>query len=175
MQILLSGQMATGFRYLFCRFKDVEKRKRRDNASLLLVMASPHTVLPGCLIPAFWAPFCRLHSQDRLKPNDKWYMDEVIIAIGGRKFWLRRAIHQGFQVLRRRAGQPCVVVTGKPGSDVKPIQTIAPEMHTATPENARRSWGGTSAWSGSRLICSPRTKCIHTRTTRQYQPEKDAR
>lgn len=54
-------------------------------------------------------------------------------------------------MLRRKAGQPCVVMTDKPGSDVKAIQTTAPEMHTATTENARRTWGGTSAWSGSMI------------------------
>ncbi|BCH67282.1 hypothetical protein RvVAT039_pl01150 (plasmid) [Agrobacterium vitis] len=29
---------------------------------------------------------------DRPKPNDKWHMDEAIITISGKKYWLWRAI-----------------------------------------------------------------------------------
>jgi putative transposase len=31
--------------------------------------------------------------------GDKWYLDEVVISIGGKKHWLWRAVHQGSFVL----------------------------------------------------------------------------
>ncbi|WP_312620214.1 IS6 family transposase, partial [Agrobacterium pusense] len=79
-------------------------------------------------------------------PNDKWHMDEAVIVIGGKKFWLWRAIdadgdvldilvqqrrntkaaRRFFSRLVRQFGEPRVVVTDKLGSYVKPIQAIAP-------------------------------------------------
>src|SRR3546814_12605456 len=73
-------------------------------------------------------------------------MDEVVITIGGKKFWPWRAIDTDgdvldilvqarrntkaakrfFSRLVRQFGQPRVVVTDTLGSYVKPIQTIAP-------------------------------------------------
>lgn len=91
--------MATGFRYLFCGCKDMEKRKRRDNASLLLVMLRLTRYCQVVWSWRFGRHFAGCIRRDRLKPNDKWYMDEVIIAIGGRKFWLGRAIDTDADVL----------------------------------------------------------------------------
>jgi putative transposase len=74
-------------------------------------------------------------------------MDEAVITIGGRKFWLWRAIDANgdvldilvqacrnsraarrfFSRLVRQFGQPRVVVTDKLGSYVVPIQAIAPD------------------------------------------------
>jgi len=37
--------------------------------------------------------------KERSRPNDKWHIDEVVITIGGRKFWLWRAIDADGDVL----------------------------------------------------------------------------
>ncbi len=97
-------------------------------------------------INRFGRHFAHCIRKDRPGPNDKWHMDEVVITIGGRKFWLWRAIdadgdvldilvqarrntkaaRRFFSRLIRQFGQPRVVVTDKLGSYVKPIQSIAP-------------------------------------------------
>ena len=91
--------------------------------------------------------FATCIRRDRPKPNDKWHMDEAVIAVGGRKFWLWRAIDADgdvldilvqrrrntkaakrfFSGLVRQFGEPRVVVTDKLGSYVKLIQTLAPD------------------------------------------------
>jgi putative transposase len=98
-------------------------------------------------INRFGRHFATCIRRDRPKPNDKWHMDEVVIAIGGEKFWLWRAIDADGDVLdilvqqRRNTkaakrffsrlvkefGSPRVVVTDKLGSYVKPIEAIAPD------------------------------------------------
>ena len=85
--------------------------------------------------------------KERSRPNDKWHIDEVVITIGGRKFWLWRAIDADgdvldimvqarrntkaakrfFSRLVRQLCQPRVVVTDKPRSFIKPIQNLAPD------------------------------------------------
>ncbi len=90
--------------------------------------------------------FAHCIRKERPRPNDKWHIDEVVITIGGSKFWLWRAIDAYgdvfdilvqarrntkaakffFSRLVRQFGQPRVVVTDKLGSYVKPIQAIAP-------------------------------------------------
>ncbi len=97
-------------------------------------------------INRFGRHFATCIRRDRTKPNDKWHMDEVVITIGGQKFWLWRAIDADgdvldilvqprrntkaakrfFSRLVRQFGSPRVVVTDKLGSYTKPIQTIAP-------------------------------------------------
>lgn len=116
-------------------------------------------------INRFGRHFADCIRRDRPKPNDKWHMDEVVIVIGGKKFWLWRAIDADGDVLDilvqlrrntkaakcffarlvREFGQPGVVVTDKLGSYVKPIQTIAPNADHRAPkglnnriENAHR-------------------------------------
>jgi len=43
---------------------------------------------------------CRFHpGGDRPAPSDKWHLDEVVIPIRGRKFWLWRAIDSNGDVL----------------------------------------------------------------------------
>ena len=98
-------------------------------------------------INRFGRHFATCIRRDRPKPNDKWHMDEALIAIGGQKFWLWRAIDADgdvldilvqrrrntkaakrfFSRLVRQFGEPRVVVTDKLGSYVKPIQTLAPD------------------------------------------------
>ena len=97
-------------------------------------------------INRFGRHFANCIRKERPKPNDKWHMDEVVITIVGKKFWLWRATdadgnaldilvqarrntkaaRRFFSRLMRQFGQPRVVVTDKLGSYVKPIQTIAP-------------------------------------------------
>jgi putative transposase len=97
-------------------------------------------------INRFGRHFADCIRKGRPQPKDKWHMDEVVITIAGRKFWLWRAIdadgdvldilvqarrntkaaRRFFSRLIRQFGQPRVVVTDKLGSYVKQIQTIAP-------------------------------------------------
>ncbi|TYB84346.1 IS6 family transposase [Oceaniovalibus sp. ACAM 378] len=83
--------------------------------------------------------------RDRPRPNDKWHLDEVVIAIRGLKHWLWRAIDADgdvrgysranapecksskrfFQRLAARFGEPRVVITDKLRSYIKPIKTLA--------------------------------------------------
>ncbi len=98
-------------------------------------------------INRFGRHFSTCIRRDRQKPNDKWHMDEAVIVIGGKKFWLWRAIdadgdvldilvqprrntkaaRRFFSRLVRQFGAPRVVVTDKLGSYFKPIQAIAPD------------------------------------------------
>ena len=84
---------------------------------------------------------------DRLRPNDKWHMDEVVITINGVKHWLWRAVEANGDTLdihmqtRRNAkaakrllavliaqfGQPRVIITDKLRSYIKPIARQAPK------------------------------------------------
>ncbi len=94
----------------------------------------------------FGRHFADCIRRDRPRPNDKWYLDEVVITIRGKKHWLWRAIDASGDVLdilvqtRRNAkaakrffkslvaefGAPRVVITDKLRSYVKPIKTLAP-------------------------------------------------
>ena len=98
-------------------------------------------------INRFGRHFATCIRRDRPKPNDKWHMDEVVITIGGKKFWRWPAIDADGDVLNilvqqrrntkaakrffvrlvKQFGSPRVVVTDKLGSYVKPIQAIAPD------------------------------------------------
>jgi putative transposase len=81
----------------------------------------------------FGSHFASCIRRDRPKPNDRWHMDEVVISIRGKKYWLWRAIDANGDVLdilvqtRRNAkaakrffkrlvaqfGEPRVVITDK--------------------------------------------------------------
>jgi putative transposase len=43
-------------------------------------------------VTKFGQQYARSIRRDRLKPNDKWHLDEVVIAIKGRTHWLWRAV-----------------------------------------------------------------------------------
>ena len=95
----------------------------------------------------FGVHFASCIRRDRPTPKDKWHMDEVVITIGAKKFWLWRAIDADDEVLDilvqprrneqaarrffsrlvKQYGEPRVVVTDKLGSYVKPIETLAPD------------------------------------------------
>ena len=98
-------------------------------------------------INRFGRHFADCIRRGRPKPNDKWHIDEAVIPIGGKKFWLWRAIDADGDVLdilvqaRRNTkaakrffsrlvtqfGKPRVVVTDKLRSYTKPIQNLAPD------------------------------------------------
>lgn len=98
-------------------------------------------------INRFGRHFADCIRRDRPKPIDKWHIDEVVIAIGGQKFWLWRAIdadgdvldilvqarrntktaRRFFSRLVKQFGEPRVVVTDKLRSYTKPIQNLAPD------------------------------------------------
>lgn len=85
-------------------------------------------------------------KRDRPDACGKWHLDEVVIAIRGKKHWLWRAIDADGDVLdilvqpRRNAraarrflkglvgrfGAPRVIITDKLRSHVKPIRELAP-------------------------------------------------
>lgn len=87
--------------------------------------------------------------RDRPWPNDKWYLDEVVITIRGKKHWLWRAIDANgdfldilvqtrqnakaakwfFKRLVAKFGEPRVVITDKLRSYIKPIKTLAPNAN----------------------------------------------
>lgn len=94
----------------------------------------------------FGAHFAACIRHDRPRPNDKWHLDEVVIAIGGVKHWLWRAVDADGDTLdilvqmRRNAkaakrflkrliaqfGHPRVAITDKLRSYTKPIAQLAP-------------------------------------------------
>jgi putative transposase len=95
----------------------------------------------------FGPHFANCVRRDRPRPNDKWYLDEVVISIRVKKHWLWRAIDADGDVLdilvqtRRNAkaakrflkrliiqfGEPRVVITDKLRSYFKPIKTLVPD------------------------------------------------
>jgi putative transposase len=95
----------------------------------------------------FGGHFANCIRRDRPRPNDKWHLDEVVIAIRRKKLWLWRAIDADGNVLdilvqtRRNAkaakrffkglvarfGEPRVAITDKLRSYIKPIKTLTPD------------------------------------------------
>ena len=94
----------------------------------------------------FGCHFANYIKRDGPPAADKWHLDEVVIPIDGRKYWLWRAVDANGNVLdflvqpqrnakaaRRflkrliaRFGEPWVVVTDKLRSYFKPIRELAP-------------------------------------------------
>jgi putative transposase len=86
--------------------------------------------------------------RDRPTPSDKWHLDEVVISIRGRKFWLWRAIDSNGDVLdilvqsRRNTraakcffrklfkpyGRPRVMITDKLSSYNAALKSLAPSI-----------------------------------------------
>ena len=84
-------------------------------------------------VARFGVQFARKVRRDRPEPADKWYLDEVVVAIKGKKHWLWRAVDANGDVLdiliqsrRNKAaamrffrklfktwGQPRVIITDK--------------------------------------------------------------
>ena len=97
-------------------------------------------------INRFGRHFAGCIKWDRLKPNNKWHLDEVVITIRRKKHWLwcaidadgdvldilvqtrrnGKAAKRFFQRLVARFGEPRVVITYKLRSYIKPIKTLVP-------------------------------------------------
>ncbi|MGB7271068.1 MAG: IS6 family transposase [Albidovulum sp.] len=93
----------------------------------------------------FGSHFANCVKRERPAANDKWHLDEVVIPINGRKFWLWRAVdangdvldilvqkHRNAKAAKRflrrligRFGDPRVVITDKLRSYIKPIRDLA--------------------------------------------------
>ncbi|WP_343211894.1 IS6 family transposase (plasmid) [Aliisedimentitalea scapharcae] len=94
----------------------------------------------------FGGHFADCVRRDRPAAADKWHLDEVVVPIGGVKYWLWRAVDANGDVLdilvqpRRNAkaarrfmkrlmarfGDPRVVITDKLRSYIKPIRDLTP-------------------------------------------------
>ncbi|GAW37295.1 transposase IS66 family protein [Roseovarius sp. A-2] len=108
------------------------------------VMVSRETIRKW--VNRFGRHFADCIKRDRPAAIDKWHLDEVIIPINGRKYWLWRAVDANGDVLdilvqpRRNAkaarrflarlidrfGEPRAVITDKLRSYFKPIRDLAP-------------------------------------------------
>ncbi|MEM6889626.1 MAG: IS6 family transposase [Pseudomonadota bacterium] len=97
----------------------------------------------------FGRHFANCIRRDRPAAADKWHLDEVVIPINGRKFWLWRAVDAngntlGIFVQTRRSakaarrflkrlmsqfGEPLVMITDKLRSYFKSIRDLAPGAH----------------------------------------------
>jgi putative transposase len=86
--------------------------------------------------------------RDRPEPSDKWHLDEVVIPIRGRKFWLWRGIDSNCDVINilvqsrrntraakrffrkpfKQYGRPRVVITDKLGSYSATLKSLAPSI-----------------------------------------------
>ncbi|MCE5975216.1 IS6 family transposase [Sinirhodobacter sp. WL0062] len=93
----------------------------------------------------FGSHFAKRVKRDRPAANDKWHLDEVVIPVNGRNFWLWRAVGANGDVLdillqkQRNAkaakrfmqrlidrfGAPRVVITDKLRSYIKSIRNLA--------------------------------------------------
>jgi len=88
--------------------------------------------------------FARCIKRERPAASNKWHLNEVVVPINGAKQWLWRAVDANGDVLDilvqphrnakrfltrliARFGKPCVVVTDKLRSYIKPIRALAPE------------------------------------------------
>lgn len=94
----------------------------------------------------FGSHFASCIKGHRLRPNDKWPLDEVVIAIAGERFWLWRALdadgdtldilvqrHRNAKAAKRfllrligAYGAPRVVISDKLRSYIKPVIRLAP-------------------------------------------------
>ena len=100
----------------------------------------------------FGRQYAKVIRRDRPAPSDKWHLDEVVITIRGKKYWLLRAVDSKgdvldilvqsrrntkaadrfFRKLFKQYGQPRVLVTDKLGSIGQPsenwhlVSTIVP-------------------------------------------------
>jgi len=112
--------------------------------------------------------------RDRPAPSDKWHLDEVVIPIRGRKFWLWRAIESNgdvldilvqsrrntraakrfFRKLFKQYGQPRVVITDKLSSYSAALKSLAPSI------DHRRHKGLNNRSEGSHLPTRRREKIM---------------
>ncbi|QFT29563.1 Transposase IS66 family protein [Labrenzia sp. THAF82] len=97
----------------------------------------------------FGRHFARCIRRDRPKPNNKWHLDEMVIVIGGVKYWLWRAIDGDGDVLdilvqphrntkaAKRFFSGLVTQFGEPRVVVTPSRDIACAMHCRAMDKLR--------------------------------------
>lgn len=102
--------------------------------------------------------YAKVIRRDRPAASDKWHLDEVVIIICGKKYWLWRAIDSKsnvldilvqsrcntkaadriFRKLFKQYGYPCALFTDKLGSYGAALGQLAPSIdHRAHSVNAR--------------------------------------
>lgn len=99
-------------------------------------------------VAKFGNQYASIIRRDRPVPSDKWHLDEVVIPICGRKFWLWRAVDSNgdvldilvqprrntgaakrfFRKLFKQYGRPRVVITDKLGSYSAALKCLAPSI-----------------------------------------------
>ena len=89
----------------------------------------------------------KIIRHDRLAPSDKWHLDEVVITIRGKKYWLWRAVDSKGDVLDIF----CTVTPQCKGSRPFLSQIVQAIRSTARPcyRQTGKLWGGpqeTGAW-----------------------------
>jgi putative transposase len=122
-------------------------------------------------VAKFGLQYAKAIRRDRPKVTDKWHLDEVVLPINGKKYWLWRAVDSKGDVLdilvqsrrNKRAairffrklfkafGVPRVIVTDKLRSYGAALKELAPRIehrshkgHTDRPDGEKRSWGGSN-------------------------------
>tara|TARA_R110002126_G_scaffold165653_2_gene313495 strand:+ start:2299 stop:2814 length:516 start_codon:yes stop_codon:yes gene_type:complete len=99
-------------------------------------------------VSKFGRQYANAIRRDRPTPSDKWHLDEVVLPIRGKKYWLWRAIDSNgdvldilvqsrrnkraadkfFRKLFKQFGMPRVVVTDKLGSYGAALKGLAPNI-----------------------------------------------
>jgi putative transposase len=99
-------------------------------------------------VSKFGGQYANAIRRDRPTPSDKWHLDEVVLPIRGKKYWLWRAIDSNgdvldilvqsrrnkraadkfFRKLFKQFGMPRVVVTDKLGSYGAALKDLAPNI-----------------------------------------------
>jgi putative transposase len=94
----------------------------------------------------FGRQYAKVIRRDRPAPSDKWHLDEVVITIRGKKYWLWRAVDSKgdvldilvqsrrntkaadrfFRKLFKQYGQPRVLIPDKLGSYGAALKPLAP-------------------------------------------------
>lgn len=122
-------------------------------------------------VAKFGSQYAKLIRRDRPNVTAKWHLDEVVLPINGKKYWLwravdsrgdvldilvqskrnKRAASRFFRKLFKAFGEPRVVVTDKLRSYGAALKKLAPGMehrshkgHTGRPDGEKRSWGGSN-------------------------------
>jgi hypothetical protein len=117
------------------------------------VIVSYETIMSW--VGKFGRQYAKVIRLDRPAPSDKWHLDEVVITIRGKKYWLWRAVdskgpsHRCKQRLpgSGRAGYFCTVTPQYKGSRPFLSQMVQAIRPTARPcyRQTGKLWGGSEA------------------------------
>jgi hypothetical protein len=85
--------------------------------------------------------YAKVIRRDRPAPSDKWHLDEVVITIRGKKYWLWRAVDSKGDVPHQRNGCVSRAETSCQKSSKEPNSTTVSKRpttpKTAPPDEAR--------------------------------------